>query len=59
MSNTEFIRIRMERARRKLHPMHMQYGGFSHPEIPRQSAELDKLLNNYSNIHIKQRRRQV
>ncbi|MHA6532651.1 aspartyl-phosphate phosphatase Spo0E family protein [Paenibacillus sp. BAC0078] len=53
MSNTVFIRIRIERARRKLYRMHMQYGGFSHPEVLRQSVELDKLLNSYSNNHMK------
>ncbi|MNO26022.1 Spo0E like sporulation regulatory protein [compost metagenome] len=56
MNNAVFIRIRIERARRKLHQMQMHYGGFSHPEVLRQSVELDKLLNNYSNIHMKQRR---
>ncbi|MEC0169242.1 aspartyl-phosphate phosphatase Spo0E family protein [Paenibacillus graminis] len=56
MDNAAFIRIRTERARRKLHQMQMQYGGFSHPKVLRQSVELDKLLNNYSNIPMQERR---
>lgn len=55
MSNTVFIRIRIERARRKLYQMHMQYGGFSHPAVLRQSVELDKLLNSYRKNHMEQR----
>ncbi|WP_379157030.1 aspartyl-phosphate phosphatase Spo0E family protein [Paenibacillus sp. sgz5001063] len=56
MDNAVFTRIRIERARCKLHQVQMQYGGFSHPEVLRQSVELDKLLNKYSSIHMKQSR---
>ncbi|GGF66338.1 hypothetical protein GCM10010912_09190 [Paenibacillus albidus] len=41
-------RIRIERARYKLHQMQMQYGSFNHPKVLRQSVALDELLNQYN-----------
>lgn len=43
MNNAVFIRIRIDWVRRKLYQMQMQYGGFSHPKVLRQSVEPQQL----------------
>lgn len=58
------IRIRIERARYKLHQMQMQYDSFNHPKVLRQSVALDKLLNQYNlsyqqERHTESRRRTI
>ncbi|AIQ61351.1 Spo0E family sporulation regulatory protein-aspartic acid phosphatase [Paenibacillus sp. LMG 31459] len=45
------VRIRIERARSKLHQLQVQYGGLCHPEVLRQSVVLDELLNSYDNTY--------
>lgn len=45
------VRIRIERARSKLHKLQVQYGGFGHPKVIRQSVVLDELLNSYYNTY--------
>lgn len=45
------VRIRIERARNKLHKLQIQYGGFNHPEVLRQSVVLDELLNTYDHSY--------
>lgn len=50
------IRIRIERARSKLHQLQTQYGGFGHPDVLRQSVVLDELLNTYTNNYRMEKR---
>lgn len=42
MHSPAIVRIRIEQARSKLHTLHIQYGGFNHPEVLRQSVVLDE-----------------
>ncbi|MEK3718045.1 aspartyl-phosphate phosphatase Spo0E family protein [Paenibacillus sp. FSL R7-0333] len=51
MHSPAIVRIRIEQARSKLHKLHIQYGGFNHPEVLRQSVVLDELLNAYDNAY--------
>lgn len=51
MHSPAIVRIRIEQARSKLHTLHIQYGGFNHPEVLRQSVVLDELLNAYDNAY--------
>ncbi|MEK4519725.1 aspartyl-phosphate phosphatase Spo0E family protein [Paenibacillus sp. FSL H8-0122] len=51
MHSPAIVRIRIEQARSKLYTLHIQYGGFNHPEVLRQSVVLDELLNAYDNAY--------
>ncbi|WP_341346124.1 aspartyl-phosphate phosphatase Spo0E family protein [Paenibacillus sp. FSL H3-0469] len=51
MHSPAIVRIRIEQARSMLHKLHIQYGGFNHPEVLRQSVVLDELLNAYDNAY--------
>ncbi|MEK4003973.1 aspartyl-phosphate phosphatase Spo0E family protein [Paenibacillus sp. FSL H3-0333] len=51
MHSPAIVRIRIEQARSKLHKLHIQYGGFNHPQVLRQSVVLDELLNAYDNAY--------
>ncbi|WNS42596.1 aspartyl-phosphate phosphatase Spo0E family protein [Paenibacillus sp. MMS20-IR301] len=51
MYNPASVRIRIERARSRLHQLQTRHGGFGHPEVLRQSVVLDELLNTYDNVY--------